>query len=141
MKLSKNLTLAEAIKSNTATRLGIDNNPTQEHLDNMKLVAEKIFQPIREYFSVSIGVSSMYRSEALNKAVRGSKTSQHCKGQAIDIDADIFGGITNNDIYSYVLGNLDFDQLIWEYGDDENPAWVHISYKKDGNRKQVLRIK
>ena len=141
MKLSKNLTLAEAIKSNTATRLGIDNNPTQEHLENMKLVAEKIFQPIREYFSVPIGVSSMYRSEALNKAVRGSKTSQHCKGQAIDIDADIFGGITNNDIYSYVLGNLDFDQLIWEYGDDENPAWVHISYKKDGNRKQVLRIK
>lgn len=141
MKLSKNLTLAEAIKSNTATRLGIDNNPTQEHLENMKLVAEKIFQPIREYFSVPIGVSSMYRSEALNKAVRGSKTSQHCKGQAIDIDADIFGGITNNDIYSYVLGNLDFDQLISEYGTEDNPAWVHISYKKDGNRKQVLRIK
>jgi uncharacterized protein YcbK (DUF882 family) len=141
MKLSKHLTLAEAIKSNTAIRKKIDNTPTPEHLENLKLVAEKIFEPIREYFNVPIGVSSMYRSFDLNKSVKGSKTSQHCKGEAIDIDADIYGGVTNSEIFNYVLGHLHFDQLIWEFGDEENPAWVHISYKKENNRKQVLTIK
>ena len=142
MKLSENLTLAEAIKSNTAIRKGIDNSPTKEHLHNMKLVAYNIFEPIRTHFGVPLYVSSMYRSAALNKAIAGaSKNSQHCKGQAIDIDADIYGGCTNKEIFDFVKDYLDFDQLIWEYGTDENPAWVHISYKESGNRKQVLRIK
>ena len=141
MKLSENLTLAEAIKSNTAIRKGIDNSPTKEHLHNMELVALNIFEPIRDHFMTPLYVSSMYRSAALNKAVKGSKTSQHCKGQAIDIDADIYGGCTNKEIFEFVRDNLDFDQLIWEYGTEDNPAWIHISYKESGNRKQVLRIK
>jgi len=137
MKLSDNLTLAEAIKSNTAIRKGIDNTPTPEHLHNMEMVALNIFEPIRDNFMTPLYVSSMYRSEALNKAVKGSKTSQHCKGQAIDIDADIYGGCTNKEIFEFVRDNLDFDQLINEY----NYSWVHISYKVHGNRKQVIEVK
>ena len=137
MKLSKNLSLSEVIKSNTAIKNGIDNSPTLVHLKNLEILAEKIFQPIREHFGVPIGISSGYRSKALNEAIKGSsKTSQHCSGQAIDIDADIynFGGVTNKEIFDYIRLNLDFDQLINEF----NYSWVHVSYSEN-NRGQVLK--
>ena len=138
MKLSDNLTLAEAIKSNTAIRKGIDNSPTKEHLHNMELVALNIFEPIRDHFMTPLYVSSMYRSESLNKAVKGSKTSQHCKGEAIDIDMN--GSVTNKMVFDYIKNNLIFSQLIWEFGTKENPDWLHVSYS-DKNRNQVLRAK
>lgn len=140
MKLSENLYLKEVIKSNTATRKGIDNSPTEEHLNNLRLIAIRIFQPIREHFDFPIGISSGYRSKALNKAIGGSKSSQHCFGEALDIDADIFGGVTNAEIFHFIKHNLDYDQMIWEFGNDNEPDWVHVSFKSDGkNRKEVLR--
>ena len=136
MKLSKNLSLSEVIKSNTAIKNGIDNSPTLEHLNNLEILAEKIFQPIREHFGLPIGISSGYRSKALNKVIGGSKTSQHCSGQALDLDADIYGKVTNKEIFEFIRDNLDWDQLINEY----NYSWVHVSYKnKKENRKQVLK--
>jgi len=142
MKLSNNLTLAEATKSATAIRKEIDNTPHGDHLDNLMAIAQDIFQPIREHFGIPIAITSGYRSEALNEAIGGSKTSQHSKGEALDLDADVFGGGTNKDIYEFILDNLDFDQLIWEFGNSNNPAWVHVSYKKSGgNRGQVLVAK
>ena len=140
MHLSKNLSLAEVTKSATAKRRGIANEPTEAHLENLKAVAENIFQPIREEFMCPIFVSSGYRSEALNEAIGGSKTSQHSTGQALDLDADVYGVITNADIFNYIYDNLEFDQLIWEFGTDENPDWVHVSHHKGGkNRLQVLK--
>ena len=140
MKLSNNLTLAEVTKSATAKRLGISNEPTIEHMENLKAVAQNIFQPVRERFNTPIAVTSGYRSEGLNKAIRGSASSQHCKGEAIDIDADVFGGLSNKEIFNYIKEHLVFDQLIWEFGDDDNPDWVHCSYKRVGkNRGQVLK--
>ena len=139
--ISKNITLEEAIKSQVAIRDGIDNTPPKDILLNMKHVAENVFEPIREHFGVPIAISSFYRCPELNKKVKGSLTSQHVKGEAIDIDADIFGKITNKQIFDFVKDNLDFDQLIWEYGDSKNPSWVHVSLKRVGkNRKQTLRI-
>ena len=132
MRLSKNLTLREAVKSNTATRLGIDNRPDEWDIENLKAIAENIFQPIRDHFGVPIGVSSGYRGKDLNKAIGGSKYSQHMTGEALDIDADIHGKVTNADIFKFVKNNLHWDQMIWEFGDDEEPNWVHISYKPSG---------
>ena len=137
--LSKHLSLVEVTKSNTATRLGIDNSPTEEHLANLKVVAEKVFEPIREHFGVPIGISSGYRSKKLNTAVKGSSSSEHCKGMALDIDADIFGGITNKEIFTYIRENLEFTQLIWEFGNDNEPNWVHVSYNPSNLKKQVLK--
>lgn len=140
-RVSKHITLAEAIKSQQATRLGIDNNPTQEHLEAMKILAEKIFEPIREMHGKPIAITSFYRSPKLNKKIGGSATSQHCLGEAMDIDADVFdNGITNKQIFDYIKDNLDFDQLISEFGTKEKPDWIHVSYTtKRKNRKQVLR--
>ena len=137
MRISKHVNLKELTKSDTALRLGISNEPTDEHLENLKRVVNNCFEPLREYFGVPIGISSGYRSEALNKAVKGSLTSQHCKGEALDIDADIYGQITNKDIFDWIKDNLEFDQLLNEY----NYSWVHVSFKKTGNRKQILTIK
>ena len=132
--------MAEATKSQTATRLGIDNNPTVTHLVALRAVAQNIFEPIRKHFGVPIGISSGYRSKALNDAIGGSSRSQHCHGQALDIDADIYGRITNGELFRYIRHALDFDQLIWEFGDDDNPAWVHVSFVDDGsNRGETLR--
>ena len=139
MKLSKNLTLAEVTKSATAIKKGISNDPTIDHMENLKLIAENIFQPLRDKFGVPIGISSGYRSPDLNKVIGGSITSQHCKGQALDIDADMFGGVTNKEIFDYIKNSLDFDQLIWEFGDKNNPSWVHCSFISNGNRRQILR--
>lgn len=140
MQLSKNLSLAEVVRSESAKRRGINNMPTAEHLENLKELALNVFQPIRDHFKVPIHISSGYRSRVLNNAVNGSAKSQHCLGQAIDIDVD-GTSITNKQVFEYIKDNLDFDQLIFEFGTDKNPDWVHISYSKDNNRKQVLRAK
>tara|TARA_R110002167_G_scaffold277831_1_gene483715 strand:+ start:1748 stop:2203 length:456 start_codon:yes stop_codon:yes gene_type:complete len=141
MKISEHLSLKEVIKSNTATRHGIDNSPTDEHLANLKEVAENVFEPLRNWHGKAIGISSGYRSEALNTAIKGSTTSQHCKGEALDIDADMFNnGLTNAQIFNWIKDNLDFDQMIWEFGTDEEPNWVHVSYVTHRtNRKKLTR--
>lgn len=140
MRLSKNLTLKECTKSLTASRLGLKNQPDTPQITNLKLVAEHVFQPLRDHFEVPIYVSSGYRSPKLNRALGGSPTSQHCQGRALDLDADVFGGVTNAEIFHYIKDCLDFDQLIWEFGDDSNPAWVHVSYKSPTeNKGRVLR--
>lgn len=138
MKLSKNLSLAEVVRSETAKRLDIDNNPTKEHLDNLKTIAEKVFQPIRDHFECPIHVSSGYRCEALNKAIRGAQTSLHMTGQALDIDMD-FTKVSNTEVFNYIKDNLEFDTLIWEFSnEDGSPKWVHVSYREGQNRNQVI---
>ena len=137
--VSKNITYKEATHSTTAKRLGIDNTPNAEQFSNMVYVAEGIFQPIREHFGVPIYISSFFRSEALNTAIRGSASSTHKKGEAMDLDADVYGGVTNAQIFNYIKDNLEFDQLIWEFGTNEEPAWVHVSLSKRNNRNQILR--
>jgi hypothetical protein len=141
MQLSKNLALAEVTRSETAKRKGISNMPTPEHLENFKKLAENVFQPIREHFGVPIHISSGYRSKALNTAVGGSLSSQHCTGEAIDIDMD-GTDITNAQIFHFIKDNLNFDQLIAEFPENSNPAWVHVSYESTGKqRKQILVAK
>ena len=140
MKLSKNLSLAEVTKSNTAKRLGIDNTPDEWITENLRKTAEHIFQPLRDAFRCPIYVSSGYRSAELNTAIGGSNRSQHVEGRALDLDADVFGRCTNGDIFRWILNNLTFDQLIWEFGDDDNPDWVHVSFVHDGvNRGRGLK--
>ena len=137
--VSKNITYKEATHSTTAKRLGIDNTPNAEQFSNMVYVAENVFQPLREHFGTPIYVSSFFRSEGLNSAIRGSSNSTHMKGEAMDLDADVYGGVTNAQIFNYIKDNLEFDQLIWEFGTDDNPAWVHVSLSKRNNRNQILR--
>lgn len=140
MNLSKNLTLKECTKSLTASRLGLKNEPDTPQITNLQLVAEHIFQPVRDHLGVPLYVSSGYRSPKLNSSIGGSTTSQHCQGRALDIDADVYGGTTNADIFHYIKDCLDFDQLIWEFGDDSNPDWVHVSYNSPTeNRGRVMR--
>ena len=141
MKLSEHLDLSEVIRSESAKRSGISNMPTEGHIANLKLLAEKIFQPIRNNFRCPIHISSAYRSIELNRAVKGSLTSQHCQGEAIDIDMDgTPNGVTNKMVFNYIKDNLEFDQLIWEFGTNENPDWVHVSYESTGKqRKQILK--
>jgi hypothetical protein len=141
MKLSEHLDLSEVIRSESAKRKGISNMPTPEHIENFKLLAEKVFQPIREHFRCPIHISSGYRSKELNQAVGGSSSSQHCTGEAIDVDMDgTPNGVTNRMVFDYIKDNLEFDQLIYEFGDANNPDWVHVSYETTGKqRKQILR--
>ena len=139
--ICKYITYEEATKSQTGVRLNIDNTPDAKALENMQFIGRLIFDRVREHFGRPIGVSSFYRSKDLNAAVGGSLTSQHTTGEAIDIDGDIFGGVTNMEIFKYIKENFTFDQLIHEYGTPSNPAWVHVSLKKYGiNRQQVLKI-
>lgn len=138
MKLTENLSLAEVTKSATAIRKGITNTPSATHLIALKEVSKNIFQPCREHFGKPLAVTSGYRSEALNNVIGGSKTSQHSKGEALDLDADVFGGFSNAELFNYIKSHLDFDQLIWEFGNNNNPDWVHCSYKTRGNRNEVL---
>tara|TARA_R110000824_G_scaffold21682_1_gene80659 strand:+ start:2806 stop:3261 length:456 start_codon:yes stop_codon:yes gene_type:complete len=136
-KISKHISWKEGTFSNTAKSLKINNKPTKEIVKNMELVAEKIFEPLREWVGGPIRVNSFYRCEKLNTALKGSKTSSHTKGQAIDIDS--LGKKTNAEMYDWIKDNLDFDQLIWEFGND-NPKWLHISYvSKKENRKEILK--
>ena len=137
--ISKHISEKEGVYSITATRRGIDNTPNKEQLENMKLLAEKVFEPLRVNVGGPITINSFFRSPDLNKAIGGSSKSQHCKGQAIDID-DAYGKMTNADMYNWIKENLDFDQMIWEFGNDDNPNWVHISYvSKKENRNRCLR--
>jgi zinc D-Ala-D-Ala carboxypeptidase len=137
--ISTNLSLKEATKSNTARRLGIDNIPDDYAIGNMELIAKKVFQPLREWVGGPIRVNSFYRCEELNRAIGGSSKSQHCEGRAIDLD-DIYKHATNAEMFKYIKENLNFDQLIWEFGDEENPDWIHVSYvSEDQNRNRCLK--
>jgi len=139
MKISDHITYAEAIHSNTAKRKSIDNTPNEAQVEAMKLLAEKIFEPLRKWVGGPIKVNSFFRSETLNEAIGGAASSQHCKGQAIDID-DVYGRKTNADMYHWIQMNLDYDQMIWEFGTDMQPNWVHISYvSKEENRNKCLK--
>ena len=139
MKISDHITYAEAIHSNTAKRKGVDNTPNPNQIESMKLLAEKVFEPLREAVDAPIKINSFFRCEELNKAIGGSSKSQHCQGRAIDID-DIYGHVSNAFMYYYIKDNLDFDQLIWEFGTDDSPDWVHVSYvDEDSNRKRCLK--
>ena len=143
-RISKHISYAEAVKSQTAVRKGIDNNPTEEQLDNMRYLAVHVFEQLRSSKNVPIAITSFYRSEQLNIAIGGSKSSQHRAingAAAMDIDADVYHNEwANNEIFYYIKERLDFDQLIWEFGDDINPSWVHVSIKKDGgNRCEILK--
>lgn len=137
MTLSQNLTLEEVTKSNTAEKRGINNTEmTDNILENLKAVAQHIFQPVRDALG-PIRISSGYRSPALNQVIGGAKSSQHSKGEALDLQ-----GIKcqNNSIFKHIKDNLDYDQLIWEFGSDENPDWVHVSFRKWGkNRNMILK--
>jgi len=138
-KISKHISYKEATRSITALRLGIDNTPFEYELGNMKAVAENIFEPLRKWVGGAIKVTSFFRSEKLNKAIGGSTTSQHCQGRAIDID-DVYGYKTNAEMFKYIKDNLDFDQIIWEFGTDNNPDWIHVSYvSNERNRGRVLK--
>ena len=141
MQLSKNLSLAEVTRSETAKRKGISNMPTPEHIENFKKLATNIFQPIREHFDKPIFISSGYRSAELNKAIGGSLSSQHCSGEAIDIDMD-GTDITNKQIFDFIKDNLTFDQAIAEYPENGHIEWVHVSFAANrSQRKQVLVAK
>ena len=137
-KISEHISYKEATYSLTATKFGLDNKPKSDHIKNMELVAEKIFEPLREWVGKPIKVNSMFRGEELNTKIGGALSSAHLSGLAIDITS--MGGKTNLEMFHYIKDNLDFDQLIWEFGNE--PVWLHVSYKsKKNNRKQVLVTK
>ena len=139
VRISKHISYKEATRSATALRLGIENVPNQYELQNMEMVAKHVFEPLREAVDAPIKINSFFRCEELNKAIGGSTKSQHCQGRAIDID-DVYGNVSNAFMYYYIKDNLDFDQLIWEFGTDHNPDWVHVSYiDGDSNRKRCLK--
>lgn len=137
MNLSPNFTLKELTKSDTATRLGLDNTPNDEALENLKLLCEKVLQPVRDHFGKSVTVNSGYRSPESNAAVGGSKTSDHCKGQACDLEID---GIPNPELAQWIMDNLDYTQLILEFYTQGQPnsGWVHVSYDPNNLKKQEL---
>ena len=138
-KISEHITLKEGIESYTAKRKGIDNIPSEYELTNMVGVAENVFEPLRKWAGGPIKINSFYRSEELNKAIGGSSRSQHCEGRAMDID-DTFGYKTNAEMYEYIKENLNFDQMIWEFGTIGNPDWVHVSYvNAEDNRNRCLK--
>lgn len=138
-RISEHISYREATKSNTALRLNIDNSPSEYHITNMVGIAENVFEPLRKWVGGAIKINSMFRSDELNKAIGGSKSSQHCQGRAIDLD-DTFGHKTNAEMFYYIKDNLPFDQLIWEFGNDINPDWVHVSYVSENeNRRRCLK--
>jgi len=139
MRISEHISYKEAIKSNTALRRGIDNTPDDYQIGNMMAIAKHVFEPLRKWVGGPIKINSMFRCLELNQAIGGSSRSQHCEGRAIDLD-DTFGHKTNAEMFQYIRENLNFDQLIWEFGDDDNPAWVHVSYiSEDENRGRVMK--
>jgi hypothetical protein len=139
MKISEHISYKEATRSVTALRLGIDNTPNEYQLQNMEIIAKNVFEPLRKAVGGAIKINSFFRCEDLNKAIGGSSRSQHCQGRAMDLD-DTYGYWTNAEMYYYIKNNLDFDQIIWEFGTDENPDWVHVSYvDADSNRKRCLK--
>ena len=137
--ISEHISYREGVYSITATRLGINNTPEDDQLHFMEIIAEKVFEPLRDWVGGPIKINSFYRSPELNTAIGGSKTSQHCKGQAMDID-DTLGRATNAEMFHWIKENLNFDQMIWEFGDDDNPDWIHISYvSEEKNRNRCLK--
>tara|TARA_R100001377_G_scaffold65402_1_gene40797 strand:+ start:39 stop:500 length:462 start_codon:yes stop_codon:yes gene_type:complete len=138
-KISKHVSYREGMYSRTAERLGIQNDPTEDHLTNMEITAEKLFEPLRDHVGAPVKINSFYRGPKLNKAIGGSKKSQHMSGQAMDID-DTFGHMSNADMYYWIKDNLSFDQIIWEFGTSENPNWLHVSYvSEEDNRNRCLK--
>ena len=138
-KISKHISYKEGVYSITAKRLGLNNKPDTYALVNMQVLAENVFEPLRKWVGGPIKINSFYRGEKLNKAIGGSSRSQHCQGRAMDID-DTYGHKTNAEMYNWIKENLDFDQMIWEFGTDDNPDWVHISYvSEEENRKRCLK--
>lgn len=140
MWISEHLTLAEVINSPIAKRHGISNMPTEQHLSNLILLAQRVFEPVRNHFKKPIIVSSGYRSKALNRKIGGAKNSQHMIGEAIDIDNDNTD-VSNREIFFFIKDNLKFDQLIAENPSRGDIAWVHVSYRSKGNRNEVLVFK
>lgn len=137
-KISKHISYKEATHSNYALQYKIANKPSSDDIGNMELLAEKVFEPLREWVEAPIKINSMFRSIELNSALKGASRSSHMKGQAFDITS--LGGKTNLEMFHYIKDNLDFDQLIWEYGAE--PKWLHVSYVNEKeNRGQVLVIK
>lgn len=130
MKLSENFTLEELCQTNT----GLPNVPNTDEKIALKHLVENVLQPLRDLFRAPIIVTSGFRSEAVNRAVGGAPTSQHRKGEAADLDS-----VDNAELFWLIRNYTLFDQLIWEFGNDEQPDWVHVSYKTEGNRKEVLR--
>ena len=134
-RVSKYISYKEATKSNTAIKYGIHNVPNPDQWAAMQKLGTEVFDKVREHFGKPLYVSSFFRSEELNAKIGGSKTSQHCKGEAIDIDADVFGGVTNKEIFDYIKENLDYDQLINEF----DYSWIHVSFvSTEKNRKRCL---
>ena len=138
-KISAHVSYKEGVRSRTADRMGLDNTPNNLQLKCMKDIAEGLFEPLREWVGGPIKINSFFRGEPVNTAIGGSKYSQHMKGQAMDID-DTFGYKTNAEMYHYIKDNLDFDQLIWEFGDDKNPNWIHVSYVTHRENRKKLTI-
>jgi hypothetical protein len=138
-KISNNISYTEATKSRTATKFNIINIPNKETVERMKYVANEIFEPLREHFGVPIAITSFYRSKKLNKSLGGSSTSEHVYGSAIDLDADVMGMVTNKQLFNWIKNNCEFNQLIWEFGTDKEPAWIHVSCKKTGNKNQIVK--
>ena len=138
MNLSKSFTLNELTKSQEATRLGIDNTPNEEQIQNLKILCENILQPIRDFYGMPVSISSGYRSIALCEAIGSSAKSQHTKGQAADFE--IFG-VANKDVAEFIVKNIEYDQCILEFWNENDPnsGWVHCSYSANGNRKQYLK--
>jgi len=136
MKLSQNFSLRELTKSQTAERKGISNEPSEEHVENLKLLCTNVLQPIRDEWGV-VSISSGYRSPALCEALGSKSTSQHAKGQAADFECY---GVDNHELFNWVVENLEYDQAILEfYTGDPDSGWLHVSFNEDGNRKQTLR--
>ena len=139
MSISQHISYKESVYSRTATRLGIDNEPNDEQMKNMLNIAQEVFEPLRMWVGGPIKINSFFRSPELNKAIGGSGKSQHCHGQAIDLD-DTFGRCTNAEMFEFIKKHLDFDQIIWEFGDEDNPDWVHVSYvSPEQNRNRCLQ--
>ena len=138
-KISKHISYKEATNSNSANKLNLKNKPSKESIENMEVLAEKIFEPLREWAEGPIRVNSFYRSEELNSAIKGSYKSQHLTGNAIDISS--LNEKTNAELFYYIKDNLDFDQLIWEFGNAVEPKWIHVSYSTTSkNRKRTLQV-
>lgn len=137
MRLSDNFTLAELTKSQTAERCGIDNSPDKEHVDNLQKLCDEILQPIRDYFKKPVVISSGYRSPELSKKIGSSSRSQHCRGEAADLEIP---GVSNKELADFINENLNFDQVILEFHnpDEINSGWVHVSYVGDKNRSEYL---
>lgn len=140
MKISPHVSYKEATYSETATRNDIDNEPNAKQLLRIKVLCDNLFEPLRDWANGPIKINSCFRSEELNTRIGGASSSQHManNGAAMDID-DTYGYRTNAEMFFYIKDNLEFDQMIWEFGDDDNPDWVHVSYNRGDNRGQILK--